>query len=259
MGAVVAAPGNIASGMASGVSSGAKAVFSPMGKLMKRSSTDSDGEEKPEKERGKVGSFFSSVGDKMSGGKKEDSAAAAAAHKTETAPQPSAGPKKAVAAAAAAVATTAAVASDGNPLLFIQFLDIRVTGVSKPFDSRIKVRQEDKTIFKTEELKSSLAPSFRNRPLNETAFILPEPDVSKPLRFALHWSVKSEPAVPELVFDPEAMKVVEEREDSAIASMPFVINTAGVKAEVLFKFGEATETIVKSLGTSKGIFGIGKK
>lgn len=258
MGAVVAAPGNIASGVASGVSSGAKAVFSPMGKLMKRSSTDSDNEdkasvaEKGEKEKSKVGSFFSSVGDKMTG--KKDA--------SETAPQPSAGPKKAAvatgAAAATAVATAAAAASNDNPVLFIQFLDIRVTGVSKPFDSRIKVRQEEKTIFKTDELKGTLTPSFRNKPLTETAFLLPDPDPAKPIRFALHWSVKSEPAVPELVFDPEAMKVVEEKEDSAIASMPFVINTAGVKAEVLFKFGEASEAVIKSLGHTKGLFGIKK-
>lgn len=142
----------------------------------------------------------------------------------------------------------AAGPADGEePVLCITFLELRVSGVAKPFDTRIKVKHGDKTIFKSDEIKSSITPSFRDRPAEGTTCLLPPVDPGSPaISFHLNWSAKSEPSTPECVFNPETMNVIEELDDSAIASIPFAIR-GGVTAEIVFKFAEADTRLVESL------------
>lgn len=145
---------------------------------------------------------------------------------------------------------------DAPEVLSIRFIKLAVAGITKPFDARIKVKHLDKTIFKSAEIKHTLAPVFPEGK-DASTFLVPE-DTSKPIKFALHWDVKGvDPSEPEVVFDPTAMKVIEERDDSVLASLPFGIKSpAGVKAEIVFEFGEASKALIRKGSASGGPSGM---
>jgi hypothetical protein len=145
---------------------------------------------------------------------------------------------------------------DAPEVLSIRFVRLVVAGLSKPFDSRIKVKHLDRTIFKSPEIKHSLAPVFPEGK-DASTFLVPE-DTSKPIKFELHWDVRGvDPSAPEVVFDPTAMKVIEEREESVLASLPFAIRSpAGVKAEIVFEFGEASKALIRKHSGSGGPSGM---